>query len=422
MMGEQDMAISGNLGGGSSPSREMAFNMKLLGAHELNGNGNVGEGISIQKTRDGRRILWVAHESAPTNFTGIDVTDPRKPKVVIQTQLPHSRVRSNSLDVVGDVMCVAYQTRDLGAKPAGFELFDISKPEEPKSISFFDCSGPHSRGVHMVWFVDGQTVHISSGAEDFEPHDPRDDQIYRIIDVSNLSKPTEVGRWWAPGTKKGDKETWRTDPGGSELGRVGYRVHNTCVWPQRPDRAYLGYIDYGAVILDISDRTNPKMVSRWTHRPSFHHSLMPLFSRDLMVMSDESTVDGAKDWPMLVYMLDVKDERYPTSISTLPMPPVETFSKRGGRFGAHNVHDNVPVETSHCSDEIIYCAMFNGGVRIYDTKNPYQPQEIGYYVPAAPALSPAGAAQMNDIWVDENRLVYTVDRLAGGIYILETTF
>ena len=416
------MAISGNLGGGSSPSREMAFNMKLIGAHELNGNGNVGEGISIQKTRDGRRILWVAHESAPTNFTGIDVTDPRKPKVVIQTQLPHSRVRSNSLDVVGDVMCVAYQTRDLGAKPAGFELFDISKPEDPKSISFFDCSGPHSRGVHMVWFVDGQTVHISSGAEDFEPHDPRDDQIYRIIDVSNLSKPTEVGRWWAPGTKKGDKETWRTDPGGSELGRVGYRVHNTCVWPQRPDRAYLGYIDYGAVILDISDRTNPKMVSRWTHRPSFHHSLMPLFSRDLMVMSDESTVDGAKDWPMLVYMLDVKDERYPTSISTLPMPPVETFSKRGGRFGAHNLHDNVPVETSHCSDEIIYCAMFNGGVRIYDTKNPYQPQEIGYYVPAAPALSPAGAAQMNDIWVDENRLVYTVDRLAGGIYILETTF
>ncbi len=416
------MAISGNLGGGSSPSRELAFNMKLIGAHELNGNGNVGEGISIQKTRDGRRILWVAHESAPTNFTGIDVTDPRKPKVVIQTQLPHSRVRSNSLDVVGDVMCVAYQTRDLGAKPAGFELFDISKPEEPKSISFFDCSGPHSRGVHMVWFVDGQTVHISSGAEDFEPHDPRDDQIYRIIDVSNLSKPTEVGRWWAPGTKKGDKETWRTDPGGKELGRTGYRVHNTCVWPQRPDRAYLGYIDYGAVILDISDRTNPKMVSRWTHRPAFHHSLMPLFSRDLMVMSDESTQDGAKDWPMLVWMLDAKDERYPTSISTLPMPPVETFSKRGGRFGAHNLHDNVPVETSHCSEEIIYCAMFNGGVRIYDTKNPYQPQEIGYYVPAAPALSPAGAAQMNDIWVDENRLVYTVDRLAGGIYILETTF
>jgi hypothetical protein len=42
-------------------------------------------------------------------------------------------------------------------------------------------------------------------------------------------------------------------------------------------------------------------------------------------------------------------------------------------------------------------------------------------VPAAPRLSPAGAAQMNDVWVDERGLVYTVDRLAGGIYILETT-
>jgi hypothetical protein len=28
------------------------------------------------------------------------------------------------------------------------ELFDVSVPENPKSISFFDTSGPHSRGVH----------------------------------------------------------------------------------------------------------------------------------------------------------------------------------------------------------------------------------------------------------------------------------
>jgi hypothetical protein len=28
--------------------------------------------------------------------------------------------------------------------------------------------------------------------------------------------------------------------------------HNTNVYPRRPDRAYIGYIDGGAVILDIS--------------------------------------------------------------------------------------------------------------------------------------------------------------------------
>ena len=43
-------------------------------------------------------------------------------------------------------------------KPAGVEMFDISKPEEPRSIGFFDSSGPHSRGVHQVWFVDGEYV------------------------------------------------------------------------------------------------------------------------------------------------------------------------------------------------------------------------------------------------------------------------
>mgnify|MGYP001343193130 CR=1 FL=1 len=94
--------------------------------------------------------------------------------------LPHARVRSNSLDVVGDTMVVAYQTRDLGGTPAGFEMFDVSDPESPRSIGFFDCSGPHSRGVHMVWFVDGEYVHMSSGAPDFEPHDERDDQRHTI--------------------------------------------------------------------------------------------------------------------------------------------------------------------------------------------------------------------------------------------------
>ena len=56
-----------------------------------------------------------------------------------------------------------------GAKPAGIELFDISKPETPTSISFFDASGPQSRGMHCLWFVDGEYIHCSGGAADFEP-------------------------------------------------------------------------------------------------------------------------------------------------------------------------------------------------------------------------------------------------------------
>ena len=91
-------------------SKHEAFNMRLIAHDTLNGFGNGGEGISLQIAGDGRRILWIAHESAPTNFTGVDVSDPRQPKLICQTQLPHNRVRSNSLEVTGDILAVAYQT------------------------------------------------------------------------------------------------------------------------------------------------------------------------------------------------------------------------------------------------------------------------------------------------------------------------
>jgi hypothetical protein len=36
-------------------------------------------------------------------------------------------------------------------------------------------------------------------------------------------------------------------------------------------------------------------------------------------------------------------------------------------------------------------------------------------------LSRAGAIQLNDVYVDDRRIVYTVDRFVGGLYILEMT-
>ena len=182
-------------GSGSRGDQTLALNMRLLAHHELQGYGGMGEGMAMQLAKDGRRILWMAHEAAPKNFTAVEVTDPRNPKLLIQTELPHSRVRSNSLDIVGDTMIVAYQTQEVGMKPAGFDIFDIAKPESPRLVSHFDASGAHSRGVHAVWFVDGEYVHMGGGAADFEPTHPLDDQFYRVVDVRNPTKPVEVGRW-----------------------------------------------------------------------------------------------------------------------------------------------------------------------------------------------------------------------------------
>ena len=79
-----------------------SHNMRLISRDKLAGFGNVGEGMSMQLTSSGRRILWLAHELAPKNFTGVDVTDPAQPRVICQTDLPHRNVRSNSLEVCGD--------------------------------------------------------------------------------------------------------------------------------------------------------------------------------------------------------------------------------------------------------------------------------------------------------------------------------
>src|SRR5262245_22577046 len=82
----------------------VTWNFKLLSHHLLDGFGGMGEGMSIQIAPDGRRILWLAHESAPKNFTAVDVSDPRKPRVVVQTDLPQAHMRSNSLETCGNIM------------------------------------------------------------------------------------------------------------------------------------------------------------------------------------------------------------------------------------------------------------------------------------------------------------------------------
>ena len=169
----------------------VTWNFKLIGQHALDGFGGMGEGMSIQIAPDGRRIIWLAHESAPKNFTGVDVSDPRKPKVVVQIDLPQAHMRSNSLETCGNIMAVAYQTQKKGLQPAGMELFDISVPEKPKSISFFDCSGPTSRGVHQLWFCDGEYVHCASGAADFQPTHP---QRRPVLSLHRRAQSVEAGR------------------------------------------------------------------------------------------------------------------------------------------------------------------------------------------------------------------------------------
>ena len=177
-------------------------------------------------------------------------------------------------------------------------------------------------------------------------------------------------------------------------------------------------------VLDISDKANPKKISQWTNSPpytGFMHTIVPLFDRGLMLVTDESTENNAKDWPKLIWVLDARDETNLVSIATCPLPDHRIYAA-AGRFGAHNIHENVPLPTAWQSDQIVLGTFFNGGLRAYDISNPYQPKEVGIFMPPAPPGAPTGTIQMNDVFVDERAIVYTVDRHVGGLYILEMDF
>src|SRR5207244_2042169 len=198
-------------------------------------------------------------ETLPSYCPPAAGTDPGRPALVARADLPHARMRSNSLETVGDILAIAYQTQQTGDPQAGFELFDISVPENPRRIAFFDRSGPHSRGVHQLWFADGEYIHMSSGSADFRPTHPKDDQFYQCIDVRNPSKPVEVGRWWLPGTSAGDNVVPPKRHEGDK--DTGFRPHNTNVYRERPDRVYMGYIASGMDILDMAIKKYAQVVS-----------------------------------------------------------------------------------------------------------------------------------------------------------------
>ena len=87
------------------------------------------------------------------------------------------------------------------------------------------------------------------------------------------------------------------------------------------------------------------MISRVDYHPpfpGFTHTVMPICNRDLLIVSDESTVDHTNDHPKLVWVMDNRDEKNPVIISTFLLPDPGPFKNTQGRFGAHNSRGRFP--------------------------------------------------------------------------------
>ena len=139
-----------------------ASNMRIVGHNDLNGKGNGGEGLALTQYRDGRRVLFLAHESAP------DLLQRRRRHRHGQAGRDHpGRTPSRPTSAAIHSDCRARRSsshtrrRRFGLPNGGMRVFDVADPAHPKEIAFFDTSGPHSRGVHFVGFVRWPSTRIS---------------------------------------------------------------------------------------------------------------------------------------------------------------------------------------------------------------------------------------------------------------------
>src|SRR3954469_6407169 len=113
-------------------------NMRIVGHNDLNGKGNGGEGLGLPQYANGKPVLFLAPESAPTCFSVVDVTNTAKPTVITQVNTVTSDIRCNSLGLSGTTLIVAHQTTKIGMPNGGMRVFDVADPAKPKEIAFLD--------------------------------------------------------------------------------------------------------------------------------------------------------------------------------------------------------------------------------------------------------------------------------------------
>ena len=189
------------------------------------------------------------------------------------------------------------------------------------------------------------------------------------------------------------------------------------------------------------------------------HTSMPVFTmtppsygkfnefrtRDIVLLASEATADGVNgrcnEAPHWSFIVDVTVENSMTSppgtrvqhdpyqgpmgLSTMSVDERAgakfargNYCGRGARFGVHSSEENF---NNPYYGKLTAIAYFNGGVRMWDIREPQAPREVAFYVPVANANTDADGYMTNNVEIDDRGYVYIVDRNGAGMDILDLT-
>ncbi len=440
-----------------------ARNMQLVGYNDLQARSAYQP---LAHYQGGRWIAYVGHHggSAFNPMTGVlegngtsivDVTDPSHP--VYLTHLPGAagageaggaqmvRVCDGSVLPNADDSRV-YLLRTLGN--SGHQVWDVTTPESPSLVVdvVLGLNGTHKNEWECTT---GIAYLVSDGRQDGW----RTNRVVNVYDLSDPAHPRHIRDFGLASHAPGSSGF--ADPG----------VHGAISYG---DRIYLPYGTSANGVLQIVDRNkllngDPAVPAATRFAPTKEnldypeigrlnmspdlggHSSYPILgvpvpdfalntrgrTRDYVLLTSESTANECTEFRHMTFMVDITTPSRPYPISNYQVPESSGgFCERGGRFGTHSSHESF---TDVFYRKMVFLAYFNAGVRAVDIRDPYDPKEAAYYIPATtpntdPRCITVGgvqrckvAIQTNNVEVDDRGLVYLADRANTGLHIVELT-
>ena len=433
-----------NTGGHGSES----WNMRLVGYHDVQGRGTYQPVIERQGDR------WIAYlglgaGSAENNFNGetewngtyiVDVTDPTNP--VGLTHIPGSEVASSpagsgaQMNRVCTINGKSYLLRSFGN--SGHQIWNVTIPREPQLVLNVEDD---ITSIHKNWWeCDTGIAYIVGDGDNWRARHTK------IYDLSDPANPVHIRSYGVPGMEPG-----------SDVEPVPMDLHGPMVLD---NKVYFGYGSSREGIIQIVDREkllngNPEPtvanleapeISRFYLAPNFGaHTTLPVLGvpvpdyadssigsvRDFIIMPSESTREECTEERDAVLIIDITYPERPMPISSYQVRESDgEFCQRGGRFGPHAVDEAMYPDYYR---KLVFVSYFNAGVRVVDIRDPFRPNEVGYYIPATtattqqscvrrdPSIPCKTVVQTNNVEVDGRGYIYIVDRAGTGMHILELT-